>query len=229
MKILVVDDDAALAEFIRLGLQEEGYAADVAHSAEQGRRLACVYDYDGIVLDRVLPDGTGVEVARELRRRGHRVPILMLTARGASQEVVEGLDAGADDYLVKPFEMEVLKARVRALVRRGGAVRSERLSMADLVMDRLSRRAECQGRELRLTSKEFTLLEYFLLHPARVVTRTELLEKVWEIHFDPGSNVVDVHVARLRRKLEESGTCARLATVRGAGFMLTADEEAGQA
>ncbi|HEX7243694.1 MAG TPA: response regulator transcription factor [Longimicrobiaceae bacterium] len=226
MKILVVDDDAALAEFIRLGLQEEGYAADVAHSAEQGRRLACVYDYDGIVLDRVLPDGTGVEVARELRRRGHRVPILMLTARGASQEVVEGLDAGADDYLVKPFEMEVLKARVRALVRRGGAVRSERLSMADLVMDRLSRRAECQGRELRLTSKEFTLLEYFLLHPARVVTRTELLEKVWEIHFDPGSNVVDVHVARLRRKLEESGTRARLATVRGAGFMLTADEEA---
>ncbi|HET6764355.1 MAG TPA: response regulator transcription factor [Longimicrobiaceae bacterium] len=221
MRLLVVDDDVLLAGFVREVLQEEGYAVDVAHDAASGRAMALTYDYDGVVMDYVLPDATGLDVIRELRRRGTAVPVLMLTARGSTEDMIQGLDAGADDYLPKPFDVGVLKARVRALVRRSGASRGEVLEVGDVAIDRLTRTVTAGGARLRLTPKEFALLEHFLLRPARVVSRTELLEKVWDIRFDPGSNVVDVHVARLRAKLQRARSQAQIETVRGAGFMLT--------
>jgi two-component system, OmpR family, response regulator len=226
MKLLVVDDDRMFAELVRRGLKEEGHTVDVANDAMQGRMAALMHDYDGIVLDVMLPDGNGLDIARELRSRGRSTPILMLTGNDTTDDVVRGLDSGADDYLTKPFEMNVLKARVRALVRRGGARRSETISFGDVVLDRLSHRATVQGRPLDLTPKEYSLLEYLLLHREEVVTRTELLEKVWDLHFDPGSNVVDVHVARLRNKLRQRKADPQLRTIRGVGFMLSLQREA---
>jgi two-component system OmpR family response regulator len=221
MRLLVVDDDTLLTGFVREVLQEEGYAVDVAHDAASGRAMALTYDYDGVLMDYVLPDATGIDVIRELRKRGTAVPVLMLTARGSSEDMIQGLDAGADDYLPKPFDVGVLKARVRALVRRSGASRGELLEVGDVSIDRLTRTVTAAGTRLRLTPKEFALLEHFLLRPGRVVSRTELLEKVWDIRFDPGSNVVDVHVARLRAKLQRVRSRTHVETVRGAGFMLS--------
>jgi DNA-binding response OmpR family regulator len=222
LKLLVVEDDRMFAELIRRGLKEEGYTVDVASDVAQGRMLAFVHEYDAILLDVVLPDGTGFQIAEALRQKGRHTPILMVTGEGEPTDVVRGLDVGADDYLTKPFDIRELKARVRALVRRGGASRTENLSLAGVVVDRVAHRASVDDRKLDLTPKEFSLLAFLLLHAESVVTRTELLEKVWEFHFDPGSNVVDVHIARLRGKLRRYGALARLATVRGAGFMLTA-------
>jgi DNA-binding response OmpR family regulator len=222
LKLLVVEDDRMFAELIRRGLKEEGYAVDVASDATEGRTLAFVHEYAAILLDVVLPDGTGFEIAEALRGEGRQTPILMVTGENAPTDVVRGLDLGADDYLTKPFDILELKARVRALVRRGGSRRPERLSLAGVVLDRMGHRATVDGKKMDLTPKEFSLLAYLLLHAEQVVTRTELLEKVWDFHFDPGSNVVDVHIARLRGKLRRYGALARLATVRGAGFMLTA-------
>ena len=222
MKVLVVDDDTLIAEFIRLSLKERGHVVDVAHTGEHGRSLAMVYDYDAVVLDHVLPDTTGVEVLRALRSRGRRTPVLMLTSRSDTEDVVAGLDSGADDYLGKPFVVAELEARLRAIARRGGTDTGS-AGLGDLQVDRLRRTITCAGTPLRLTPKEYALLEYFLLNPERIVTRTELLEKVWDMHFDPGSNVVDVHVARIRGKLQGAGCSATIATLRGSGFMLSAE------
>ena len=230
MKLLVVEDDRMLAALIRRGLTEEGHVVDVAPDGAQGRMLAFVHDYDGIILDVVLPDASGLGIVRDLRTEGRSTPVLLLTGHRDAEDVVRGLDAGADDYLTKPFDMNVLKARVRALLRRGGARRSDRLAFGGIVLDRLTRQAATEGKKLQLTPKEYSLLEYLIVNAERVVTRTELLEKVWDVHFDPGSNVVDVHVARLRDKLRRIGTTAQLVTVRGAGFMLTMrDRQATQA
>ena len=225
LKLLVVEDDRMFAELIRRGLKEEGYAVDVASDAAEGRTLAFVHEYDAILLDVVLPDGTGLEIAEALRGDGRQTPILMVTGEDTPAAVVRGLDIGADDYLTKPFDLLELKARVRALVRRGGARRAEWLALADVAVDRMAHRATVDGKKMDLTPKEFALLAYLLLHAEGVVTRTDLLEKVWDFHFDPGSNVVDVHVARLRAKLRRYGARARLVTVRGAGFMLTARDD----
>ena len=221
LKLLVVEDDRMFAEMIRRGLKEEGYSVDVAGDVVQGRTLAFVHDYDAILLDVVLPDGTGFQIAQALREQGRHTPIMMVSGEDEATDVVNGLDVGADDYLTKPFDIRELKARVRALVRRGGARRPERLTLAGVEVDRVAYRATVDGRKMDLTPKEFSLLAYLLLHADGVVTRTELLEKVWDFHFDPGSNVVDVHIARLRGKLRRYGARAQLATVRGAGFMLT--------
>ncbi len=223
MKLLVVDDDSVIADFIRLSLQERGHVVDVAHTGEHGRMLAMLYDYDAVVLDYVLPDTTGVEVLRALRGRGRAVPVLMLTARNGAEDEIHGLDAGADDYLGKPFAMGVLEARLRALARRAGAERAGEAALGELRVDRLRRAVTWQGAPLKLTPREYALLEYLLSRPERVVTRTELLEKVWDMSFDPGSNVVDVHVARIRAKLQAAGCSVSLATLRGAGYMLTAE------
>jgi DNA-binding response OmpR family regulator len=227
LKLLVVEDDRLFAELIRRGLNEEGYSVDVACDVAEGRALAFVHEYDAILLDVVLPDGTGLQLASALRDQGRRTPILMVTGENETTDVVAGLDVGADDYLTKPFDIQELKARVRALVRRGGARRAETLSVGDVSVDRVAHRALVGSRRMDLTPKEFSLLAFFLVHAESVVTRTELLEKVWDFNFDPGSNVVDVHIARLRAKLRRYGATARLATVRGAGFMLTARGEDG--
>ena len=220
MRVLVVEDDRKVAGFIEQGLQEEGYVVDIAAEGDEASMLAHVYDYDVILLDVVLPNKNGFQIAAELRREGRHVPILMLTSRDSVEDVVRGLDAGADDYMPKPFHFEELLARMRALVRRGGAERMETLRFGQLSMDRLRHFATAGGKRLDLTAKEFQLLEYFLLHPEEVVRRTTLLEKVWDMHFDPESNVVDVHVGNLRRKLSQLATPERIETVRGVGFAL---------
>ena len=220
MKILVVEDDRKVAGFIEQGLREEGYAVDVAPDGEEGATLAHVYDYDLIILDVMMPKKTGLQVVMELRREGRGAPILLLTARDSTEDVVRGLDAGADDYLTKPFKFEELLARVRALARRGGATRTELLTFGPVTIDRLKHKVHANGKVLNLSPKEFHLLEHFLLHADQVVRRTELLEKVWDMHFDPESNVVDVHVGNLRRKLQEAIGAQMIQTVRGVGFQL---------
>ena len=220
MKILVVEDERKVASFIKLGLEEEGHTVDVAIDGDQACMMAHVYEYDAILLDVMLPKKNGFQVAAELRREGRNTPILMLTSRDAPEDVVRGLDAGADDYLAKPFRFEELLARLRALTRRGGAERLDELHFGPITVDRLQHRAAVNGKRLNLTPKEFQLLEYFLLHADQVVRRTTLLEKVWDMHFDPESNVVDVHVGNLRRKLARHTRAQRIETVRGVGFSL---------
>src|SRR5687768_16140269 len=220
MRILVVEDDRKVAGFIEQGLKEEGYAVDLAPDGDQATLLAHVNEYDVILLDVVLPKKNGFQIAAELRREGRNTPILMLTSRDATEDVVRGLDAGADDYLAKPFPFDELLARIRALYRRGGAERVDLLHYSSVTVDRLRHIASVNDRRLDLTPKEFQLLEYFLLHPEEVVRRTTLLEKVWDMHFDPESNVVDVHVGNLRRKLSQAAGEPLLTTVRGVGFSL---------
>ena len=227
MKILLVEDDRKVAGFIEQGLREEGYVVDVARDGDEATTMAHVNDYDAILLDVVLPKKNGFQIAAELRREGRTAPILMLTSRDATEDVVRGLDAGADDYLAKPFQFDELVARIRALLRRGGAERLEELRYGPIALDRLRHLVVVNDQRLDLTPKEFQLLEYFLLRPEEVVRRTTLLEKVWDMHFDPDSNVVDVHVGNLRRKLNQAAGEPLVATVRGVGFTLrrgSADE-----
>lgn len=220
MRILVVEDDRKVAGFIEMGLREEGYAVDVAPDGDEATMLAHVNDYDAILLDLMLPKKNGLQLATELRREGRPTPILMLTARDATDDIVRGLDAGADDYLTKPFKFDELLARLRALLRRGGAARLDRLTYGSLELNRLKHEAHAGDKRLDLTPREFQLLEHFMLHPEEVVRRTELLEKVWDMHFDPESNVVDVHVGNLRRKLRNVGCDGYIQTIRGVGFTL---------
>ncbi len=220
MKLLVVEDDRKVAGFIEQGLKEEGFVVDVAPDGEEATMLAHVYEYDVILLDVMLPKKSGFQVAQELRREGRSTPILMLTSRDAVEDIVRGLDAGADDYLTKPFRFEELLARLRALHRRGGAERLEVLRYGPFELDRLRHQATVDGKRLDLTAKEFQLFEYFMLHPEEVIRRTTLLEKVWDMHFDPESNVVDVHVGNLRRKLLKYASDPQIETVRGVGFSL---------
>ena len=222
MRILVVEDNKKVASFVEKGLREEGYAVDVAHDGVDGALKAQVYDYDLLLLDVMLPGKTGLEIVHELRKQGKTVPVLLLTAMDATEDVVRGLDLGADDYLTKPFTFDELLARIRALLRRGGARRTDRLMYDDIELDRLRHVATRAGNRLDLTPKEYQLLEYFLLKPEHVVRRTELLEKVWELQFDPMSNVVDVHMANLRKKLQEGDQDPVLHTIRGGGYMLSA-------
>ena len=224
MRILVIEDDRTMAKLVRVVLVEQGYAVDVASTGEEGRTLALVNEYDGIVLDLELGDRHGVEILQELRRRGRTVPVLVLTGRDECESIVHALDAGADEYVVKPVSNDELRARIRALVRRGGSPRTtEQLTVGNLTLNRLTRRVRCGGQELALTPKELALLEHLMLRPGEVVTRTDLLEKVWDMHFDPDSNVVDVHVGRLRRKLRACGATASIAARRGFGFVLSVE------
>jgi DNA-binding response OmpR family regulator len=224
MRILIIEDDRKIASFLERGLREEGYAVDVAHDGNEGATNAHVYDYDLLIVDIMLPGRNGYEIVRGLRASGKSVPIVMLTARDSTQDVVMGLDAGADDYVTKPFKLDELLARVRALLRRGGAGRTELLAYAGLEMDRIRHVVRRAGSEVSLTPREFQLLEYFMLHPEEVVRRTELLEKVWDLHFDPMTNVVDVHIGNLRRKISADGEPAMIHTIRGVGYMLSREE-----
>lgn len=220
VRILVVEDDRKAARFLKQGLEEEGHAVDVAEDGEEGARYGHTNPYDLIILDVQLPGMNGLQLAWDLRRGGIETPILMLTARDSTQDVVRGLDAGADDYLTKPFAFDELLARVRALTRRQVGGPTGLLRYEDLEMDRLRRTVRRGSRAIDLSPREFRLLEFFLLNPEQVVTRTRLLEKVWDMTFDPETNVVEAHVSNLRRKLEEGGTPRLLQTVRGAGYAL---------
>jgi two-component system, OmpR family, response regulator len=222
MRLLVVDDDKLLADYIRMALREDGHAVDLAHSGDEGQLLALTNDYDGIVLDFNLPGRTGLEIVQTLRNKGHQVPVLILTTREEKEDIIACLDAGADDYLIKPFQVGELRARLRAITRRTGSAPAQTVTCGNLLLDRPQRRVTVDGKTLPLTPKEYALLEYFLMRSGQVVTRSELLEKVWDMHFDPGSNVIDVHVTRLRGKLNKAGATATIQTVRGAGFMLEA-------
>ncbi len=217
-----------LSELIRRSLVEAGFAVDVASDGEQAETLAFVNDYDGIVLDLMLPGKSGLQLLQQMRREGRGTPTLILTGRRSKADIVRGLDVGADDYLTKPFDLDELKARVRALVRRSGPPRSEHLALGGVLLDRRRRHASVDGQQLRMTPKEFALLEHLMTRAEEVVSRSELLEKVWDFHFDPGSNVVDVHVARLRAKLRLKNARVRLETVRGIGFVLAAGDAQGQ-
>ena len=220
MRVLVVEDDRAFARLLSVVLREEGYAVDVAHRVEEASLLAFSDDFDAILLDLGLPDGSGLRMLQELRRERRSVPVLVLTGQAETQTLVRALDAGADDYLVKPASNAEIMARLRALLRRGGAHRSEVLSVGALVLNRLTREARWGGALLPLTAIEFNLLEQFLLRAGEAVRRSDLLEKVWDLQFDPSSNVVDVHVSRLRRKLRAAGCRVEIRALRAVGYRL---------
>jgi two-component system OmpR family response regulator len=221
MKILIIEDDPSALEMIRFALTEGGHAVDAAMTGDEGLLYARINPYDAIVLDLVLPDSSGIDIVAQLRREQRSVPVLMLTATAAVTMKVKGLDAGADDYLTKPFDPGELRARLRALTRRGDSVRGEEITLGSLVLDRPAREVTVAGERLAVTPKEHALLEYFMLHPDQVVTRTDLLENAWDMNFDPQSNVIDAHIARLRGKLRAHPDVPQLETVRGAGFRLT--------
>lgn len=222
MRVLVVEDEPAILAFVRQGLAESGYAVDVAGDGRTGLDFALAADYDLLILDVMLPGLSGLALLRELRRRGHKTPALLLTARGQIDDRVAGLDAGADDYLVKPFAFAELLARLRALLRRPPLATGTVLSAGPVAMDTATRRVTRDGRLVDLSPREFAVLEYLLRHPGQVLTRTQIGEHVWNFDFLNESNVVDVYVGYLRRKLESDGRTL-IHTVRGVGYRLDAD------
>jgi len=222
MRILVVDDDQRLCAIIKRGLLEEAYAVDLAYDGEEGEYLAEVNPYDLIILDIMLPNKDGIEVCHELRARNINTPILMLTAKDTVEDRVRGLDTGADDYLIKPFAFNELLARVRALLRREGMSKSPELRVGDLTLNTLTRQIWRGQRPIELATKEYVILEYFMRHPNVVVTRTMIEEHAWDYDFDSLSNLVDVYIRRLRRKIDNEGEDSLIQTVRGAGYRLKA-------
>jgi heavy metal response regulator len=222
MRILVVEDERRITAFIKRGLEEERYAVDVAYDGEEALDWAAVANYDLIVLDVLLPKKDGIGVCRELRAQGNKVPILMLTARDAIEDRVQGLDSGADDYLVKPFAFQELLARIRALLRRSGEIKTPRLQVGDLVLDTLTHRATRGGQVIELTAREYALLEFLMRHPGQVLSRTQIAEHVWNYDFFTTSNVVDVYIRYLRRKIDKGFEAKLLQTVRGVGYKIEA-------
>jgi len=227
MRILIVEDEPSIANFVRQGLSEAGYAVDVAWDGDEGLAYALAADYDALVLDVMLPRMDGLELLRELRQRGHKTPVLMLTARDTVSDRVQGLDAGADDYLIKPFAFPELLARVRALLRRPPLQVGTLLSVGDLEMDTASRQVRRQDRRIELSPREYAVLEYLMRHPEQVLTRTQIGEHVWNFDFFHESNVVDVYIGYLRRKIDRGSERALIHTVRGVGYRISAGDEDG--
>lgn len=218
MRILIVEDNPKMASAIQRGLQEHGFAADVSHTGYEGEELAAVEPYDLLLLDLMLPDRDGIEVCRNLRRRDIATPVIMLTALSATEEKIDGLDAGADDYITKPFEFEELLARIRAIFRRGEATESRLLRHDDLELDLYTRRMTRGEYTHDLSNKEFALLEYLMRNTDRVLTRTQIGEKVWDMNFEPSSNVIDVYISALRKKVDRFQQRELIHTVKGAGY-----------
>jgi two-component system, OmpR family, copper resistance phosphate regulon response regulator CusR len=223
MRILIVEDDAALSSFVRKGLEAEHYAVDATTDGERGRAMALEVDYDLLVLDLNLPGVDGISLLKTLRQRKPSVPVMILTARSRVEDRVLCLDTGADDYLVKPFSFLELSARARALLRRSHLPSESVLNVRDLRLDRVERRVERSGRRIELTAKEFALLEYLMRNAGRRLTRAMIIEHVWNLTFDSTTNVVDVYINYLRRKVDDGFTPPLIHTVRGVGYQLSPD------
>jgi DNA-binding response OmpR family regulator len=226
MKVLVVEDEKKLAGFIRRALKEDGHAVEICNDGDTGMHRATSESYDAVILDLMLPGTGGLEILRSIREKGRSEPVLILTARDSLQDRVTGLDRGADDYLTKPFALDELRARLRALLRRGKGGVSTVLHFSDLSMDLVERSVTRGPRAIELTPREFSLLEYFLRNPRRVLTRTAIAEHVWDYNFDWQSNVVDVFVNGVRRKTEEKGEPRLIHTLRGVGYVLKEADDA---
>jgi DNA-binding response OmpR family regulator len=221
MRILVVEDDRRLSNIIKRGLVEEGYAVDAVYDGDDGQYFAENTAYDLIILDIMLPKRDGIQVCRELRAKEVNTPILLLTARDTVEDKVIGLDSGADDYMVKPFAFNELLARIRALLRRESLAKTPKLVVAELVMDTLTREVQYKGNHIELTNKEYIILDYFMRHPNIVISRTMLENHAWDYEFDSSSNLIDVYIRKLRRKIGGDGD-SPIQTIRGAGYRLKA-------
>ncbi len=224
MRILVIEDEKKIADFIRRGLKEEGYAADVACDGEEGHFLVSTNEYDLIILDVMLPKIDGITLCQRLRKEKFRVPIIMLTAKDTVKDKVLGLDSGADDYLTKPFDFDELLARIRAVLRKKDFPAPTKLQVADLALDLLSHKVTRQDQEIILTTKEYALLEYLIRNEGRVVTRTMISEHVWDINFDTDTNVIDVFINYLRKKIDQDHKKKLIHTIRGRGYMIGAQK-----
>ncbi len=228
MRLLVVEDDQRMLVLLRRALEEDGYAVDVADDGDEALWMGREIDYDAVILDGMLPGVDGFEIVRRWRAAQRWAPVLMLTARTGYDARIEGLDSGADDYLAKPFNFGELSARIRALVRRGTTQRPAVLEAGDLILDPASRRVTRAGQRIELTAKEFALLELLMRHRGDVVSRTHILEHVWDFAYDPTSNVVDQYIGSLRRKLDKPFSRDDVQTVRGAGYRLRGSDEGGE-
>ena len=223
MRVLIVEDDRQAADYLAKGLREQGYVVDQSADGKAGLHLAMTENYDILIVDRMLPGLDGLSLIQALRAAGKQTPVLVLSALGEVDDRVKGLQAGGDDYLTKPYAFSELVARLEALLRRSSETRMDtRLQVGDLEMDLLARDVRRAGQHIDLQPREFRLLEYLMRHHNQVVTRTMLLEKVWDYHFDPQTNVIDVHISRLRQKIDKNFTAPLLHTVRGAGYCLRA-------
>jgi two-component system copper resistance phosphate regulon response regulator CusR len=220
MRLLVIEDEKKLAEFVASNLRAEGFTVDLSHDGAAGWQMASEANYDLIVLDLMLPRMSGTEVLKRLRKEGNTAAVLVLTARDATRDKVENFEAGADDYLTKPFELEELLVRVRALLRRPPTTRTHELRVADLELDRLSHQVRRGGKRIELTSKEYALLEYLATNAGRVLSRTMIVEHVWDQSFENLTNIVDVYVKHLRTKVDDPFTVKLIRTVRGVGYVL---------
>jgi len=227
MRILVVEDDPRIAGFIKKGLTEEQYAVDVCYEGQDGAFWAAANEYDVIILDIMLPKKDGISVCKELRSQGMTTPILMLTAKDTVADKIRGLDAGADDYLAKPFSFGELLARIRALLRRSQHYKTQTLQIADLELDPVAHKVARAGKEIILTGKEYALLEYLLRNQGRVMTETNIVEHVWDMNYEPGTNVVNVYIHHLRSKIDKDFETKLIHTIRGVGYVMkeTAESE----
>ncbi|MGB9735923.1 MAG: heavy metal response regulator transcription factor [bacterium] len=224
MRLLLVEDEKKVASHIKKGLENEGYAVDVVENGEDACNMAKTYEYDLIILDIMLPDKSGIDVLKELRDNKFYTPIIFLTAKNSTEEKIRGLDLGADDYLTKPFEFEELCARIRAILRRHEAVKSTILTIADLELNLITHEVKRAGQRIELTQKEYTLLEYFLYNKGKILTRTMIVEHVWDQDFDSFTNVVDVYVNHLRAKIDQPFKKKLIHTVRGFGYVLREED-----
>ena len=220
MRILIIEDEKKVAQFIKKGLEEEHYAVDTAYDGEMGLYMIDINEYDLVVLDLMIPKIDGLEVLKKIRGNKNKVPILVLTAKDTVEDIVKGLDAGCDDYLTKPFEFIEFLARVRALLRREKGEKEPVLKIADLTLSLVTHKVMRKGKEIELTSKEYALLEYFMRNPDKVLTRTMITEHVWDYHFDSMTNVIDVYVNYLRRKIDKDFEPKLIHTIRGVGYIM---------
>jgi two-component system, OmpR family, response regulator len=220
MKVLIVEDEKKIASFVRKGLEAQGFVVEVCHRGDEGFTLATTQPYDVAILDIMLPGRDGLSILRGLRERKIALPVILLTARGELNERLEGLNLGADDYLTKPFHIEELIARIHAITRRAGGTGQSILAVADLTMHLLTREVRRAGQRIELTSREFSLLEHLMRSPGRVLTRIEICERVWEYNFDPGTNLVDVYIQRIRKKVDGDFPVKLVETIRGVGYRI---------